>query len=50
MSRLHNDANILVIGARVTGEDLALEIVRTWIDTPFEGGRHIRRLELFDSL
>ncbi len=45
MSRLHNDANILVIGGRVVGKDLAKEIVRTWISTPFEGNRHSRRLE-----
>lgn len=50
MSRRHNDANILVLGARVIGEGLALAIVRTWLETPFEGGRHLRRLELFDRI
>lgn len=45
MSRLHNDANVLVIGGRIVGKDLAKEIVRTWFATPFEGGRHGRRLE-----
>jgi ribose 5-phosphate isomerase B len=45
MSRLHNDANILVIGGRVVGKDLAKEIVRTWVSTPFEGERHCRRLD-----
>jgi ribose 5-phosphate isomerase B len=45
MSRLHNDANILVIGGRVVGIDLAKEIVKTWVSTSFEGGRHLRRLE-----
>lgn len=44
-SRLHNDANVLSIGARVVGEALADEIVRTWFATDFEGGRHIPRLE-----
>ncbi len=44
MSRLHNDANILVMGGRVIGKDLAAEIVRTWFSTPFEGERHMRRL------
>jgi ribose 5-phosphate isomerase B len=44
MSRLHNDANILVIGGRVVGKDLAREIVRMWFATSFEGGRHIKRL------
>lgn len=45
MSRLHNDANILVLGGRIIGKDLAKEIVRTWMITPFEGGRHINRLK-----
>jgi ribose 5-phosphate isomerase B len=45
MSRLHNDANILVIGGRVVGKDLAREILKTWVSTPFEGGRHSRRLD-----
>jgi ribose 5-phosphate isomerase B len=44
MSRLHNDANVLVLGGRVTGRDLAKEIVRTWVNTPFEGERHAKRL------
>jgi ribose 5-phosphate isomerase B len=45
MSRMHNDANILVIGGRVVGKDLAKEIVRTWVGTRFEGDRHQRRLD-----
>jgi ribose 5-phosphate isomerase B len=45
MSRLHNDANILVLGGRVVGRDLAREIVRTWVNTPFEGQRHTGRLD-----
>ena len=45
MSRLHNDANILVLGGRIIGRDLAAEIVRTWLDTEFEGDRHMRRLQ-----
>jgi ribose 5-phosphate isomerase B len=45
MSRLHNDANILVLGGRVVGRDLAKEIVRTWVTTPFEGERHSKRLK-----
>jgi len=44
MSRMHNDANILVLGARVTGKELALEITKTWLETAFEGGRHQNRL------
>jgi ribose 5-phosphate isomerase B len=50
MSRLHNDANILVLGGRVIGDVLAGAIVDTWLDTPFEGGRHQRRLDMFDRL
>jgi ribose 5-phosphate isomerase B len=44
MSRLHNDANILVMGSRVIGVGLALEMVAVFLKTPFEGGRHQRRL------
>jgi ribose 5-phosphate isomerase B len=44
-ARLHNDANVLSIGARVVGEALADEIVRVWLATAFEGGRHARRVE-----
>jgi ribose 5-phosphate isomerase B len=45
MARLHNDANILVLGERVTGPGVAEEIVEVWVDTPFEGGRHTARVE-----
>ena len=47
MSREHNDANVLCMGERVTGPGVAMEIVRTWLSTPFGGGRHQRRIELF---
>jgi len=50
MSRRHNDSNILVMGGRVIGSELAKEIVRTWIETPFEGGRHRNRIEKFDRI
>ncbi len=50
MSRQHNDSNLLVIGARVTGDALAAEIVVTWLDTPFEGGRHQLRLDKFNRI
>lgn len=46
MSRKHNDANILTMGGRVVGEDLAYEIAKTWLETEFEGGRHQRRVDL----
>ncbi len=45
MSRAHNDANILCLGGRVVGPGLAIEILEAWLHTPFEGGRHARRLE-----
>lgn len=44
MARAHNDANVLSIGARVVGEGLAEEIVRIFLSTPFDGGRHARRV------
>lgn len=43
-SREHNDANILTLGERVTGQGLALEIVRVWLDAEFAGGRHEARI------
>jgi len=46
MSRKHNDANILCLGQRVTGNGLALEIVENWLNTEFEGGRHQRRIDM----
>lgn len=45
MSRLHNDANILCMGSRVIGKGLAMEIVKTWLETDFEGDRHAKRIE-----
>jgi ribose 5-phosphate isomerase B len=50
MSRRHNDANILVLGGRVTGDILAEEIVKVWLTTPFEDGRHQKRLNMFDRI
>lgn len=47
MSREHNNANILCLGERVIGPGLAVEIVRTWLDAEFAGGRHLRRIEMF---
>ena len=44
VSRKHNDANILTLGARVISKDQARQIVKVWLETPFEGGRHKRRL------
>jgi len=50
MSRRHNNANILVMGGRVIGPELAREIVRAWLETPFEGGRHQRRVDKMDCI
>ncbi|MDH5299225.1 MAG: ribose 5-phosphate isomerase B [Desulfobulbaceae bacterium] len=47
MSREHNDANVLCMGARIVGLGLAEEVVRTWLTTEFAGGRHQRRIALF---
>jgi ribose 5-phosphate isomerase B len=44
-SREHNDANVLTLGAGLIGEALAKQIVKTWLETPFGGGRHARRVE-----
>jgi ribose 5-phosphate isomerase B len=49
-SREHNDANILIIGGRIVGKELAKEIVKVWLETPFAGGRHKRRLEKVEAL
>jgi ribose 5-phosphate isomerase B len=50
MSRLHNDANLLVMGGRIVGPGLAEAIVHVWLTTPFEGGRHQERLNLIETL
>jgi ribose 5-phosphate isomerase B len=45
LSREHNDANVLVLPARFVTDEQGIEILKTWLDTPFEGGRHARRVE-----
>ena len=50
LSREHNDSNLLVMGGRVLGVGLAREIVQVWLNTPFEGGRHIKRIEKIPNL
>ena len=49
LAREHNDANVLVLPARFVSEDEGLEILRTWLTTPFEGGRHSRRVAKIDQ-
>ena len=48
LARQHNDANMISLGQRMISEQVALEIVRTWLETAFEGGRHLRRIEMID--
>ena len=50
MTRRHNDANMLALGGRTTEEGLALEIVKTWLETEFEGGRHQRRVDMLNNM
>lgn len=50
MTRRHNDANMLALGGRTTEDGLALEIVKTWLETEFEGGRHQRRVDMLDNM
>jgi ribose 5-phosphate isomerase B len=45
LAREHNDANVLVLPARFVSEEQAVDILRTWLETPFEGGRHARRVK-----
>jgi ribose 5-phosphate isomerase B len=50
MSRAHNDANVLAMGARVVAAALADEILELWLDEPFEGGRHAQRIQQIADL
>ena len=50
LAREHNDANMISLGERMMTAEMALEIVDIWLRTPFEGGRHIRRLEMLDEI
>ncbi len=49
MSRLHNNSNVLTMGARVVGEGLAYDIVDVWLGTNYEGGRHEKRIKMLDE-
>lgn len=49
LARQHNDANMISLGARQVSLELGLAIVRIWLETPFEGGRHARRINLIDQ-
>lgn len=50
LTRMHNDSNMLAMGARVIGPELARMIAETWLTTPFEGGRHQRRVDLITAV
>ena len=50
LSRQHNDANALSLGERVINLEVALQIVRIWLETPFEGGRHERRVQQLNAM
>lgn len=50
LAREHNDANMISLGQRMLSLREALDIVRIWLETPFEGGRHVRRIELIDEV
>jgi ribose 5-phosphate isomerase B len=50
LSRSHNDANVLAIGARLTASDEAKELVRIFLDTPYDGGRHQQRVDKISAL
>ena len=49
LARQHNDANMLSLGERMMPLETALEIVEIWLETPFDGGRHVRRIQLLDQ-
>ena len=49
LGRKHNNANVISIGERMVDRDTALKIVQTWLDTPFEGGRHAQRIAMIDQ-
>lgn len=48
-TRAHNDSNVMCLGARVMGEGLALELVDIFLNTPFEGGKHLRRINMLEE-
>jgi len=50
LAREHNDANMISLGERLIDLETAFEIVRVWLETPFEGGRHVRRIALIDEV
>lgn len=49
-SRMHNNANVLTLGGRVMGQGLAIKLIDTFLNTEFEGGRHAKRVEMYDKI
>jgi ribose 5-phosphate isomerase B len=49
LARAHNNANVLSLGERMLSEEEAMEILEIWMSTPFDGGRHQRRIEMLDA-
>jgi len=49
LCRMHNDANVISIGERMMNQETALKLVKIWLDTPFEGGRHLARIQELDE-
>ena len=50
LTKQHNNANVLALGGRTTGTELAMQIVDAWLDTEFEGGRHQRRVDMLNQM
>ena len=50
LSKQHNNANVLVLGERIISQETATEILKKWLETPFEGGRHQTRVELIETV
>ncbi len=50
MTAMHNNSNILAMGGRVVNPEMAVRILESWLDTPFEGGRHISRVNMFSEI
>ena len=49
LARRHNDANVISLGERMMSQQTAIEIVRTWLEEPFDGGRHLKRIQMIDQ-
>ena len=50
MCRRHNNANVIAMGARMISQELAFEMIDTWMKTEFEGGKHLRRINMLEEI